>query len=151
MMEDNKHGVYLEIEKEKELMDTTTSEKYVVAHFFHSDFRRCKIMDTHLETLAKKYYQTRFCKIDVQNAPFLVEKLQIRVLPCVMAWIDGYAQIKMVGFDELGNTDSFSTGSLEMKLIAAGVIRRKENPNMEAKQKSIFQSTATGSDSEFDD
>lgn len=47
--EDNKHGVVSEIEKEKEFMDITTSEKYMVGHFFHKDFRRCKIMDTHLE------------------------------------------------------------------------------------------------------
>lgn len=38
-----------DIEKEKEFMDITTSEKYVIGHFYHKDFRRCKIMDTHLE------------------------------------------------------------------------------------------------------
>jgi thioredoxin-like negative regulator of GroEL len=75
-------------------MDITTKEKYVVGHFYHKDFRRCKIMDEHLEKLAKKYYDTRFLKIEVQNCPFLVEKLMVKVLPCVIAWTNGFAQTK---------------------------------------------------------
>jgi hypothetical protein len=46
---ENQHGLYTDITKEKEFMNITTSEKYVVGHFYHKDFRRCKIMDTHLE------------------------------------------------------------------------------------------------------
>lgn len=57
---ENQHGLYTDIAKEKEFMDITTSEKYVVGHFYHKDFRRCKIMDTHLEvTLAKNTEQYR--------------------------------------------------------------------------------------------
>ncbi|KAI8384053.1 thioredoxin-like protein [Blakeslea trispora] len=145
---ENQHGLYTDITKEKEFMNITTSDKYVVGHFYHRDFRRCKIMDSHLETLAKKYYDTRFIKIDVQNAPFLVEKLQVRVLPCVMAWINGYAQTKIVGFDDLGNTDSFQTAALELKLLHAGVIRKKEEGKI-AEKKAIFQSNDT--DSELED
>src|SRR4051812_15977442 len=43
------HGTYTEIEKEKELMDLTVNSKQVVIHFFHKDFRRCAIMDKHLQ------------------------------------------------------------------------------------------------------
>ncbi|GAN07788.1 GTPase inhibitor [Mucor ambiguus] len=146
---ENQHGLYTDITKEKEFMDITTSEKYVVGHFYHQDFRRCKIMDTHMEKLAQKYYDTRFIKIDVQNAPFLVEKLQIKVLPCVMAWVNGYAQTKIVGFDELGSTDGFQTAALEMKLLHAGVVRKKEEANYQQK-KSIFQSNDTDSELEDD-
>ncbi|CAO3698201.1 hypothetical protein G6F70_006075 [Rhizopus microsporus] len=148
-LEENKHGVYTEIFKEKEFMDITVKEKYVVGHFFHQDFRRCKIMDTHLEVLAKKYYDTRFIKIDVANAPFLVEKLLVKILPCVIAWKEGYAQTKLVGFDDLGNTDNFTTAALELKLKHAGVIKRKEDPVVQVK-KSIFQSNDTDSELEDD-
>lgn len=55
---ENNHGLYTDITKEKEFMDITTSEKYVVGHFYHKDFRRCKIMDTHLEV--KKTKQMRY-------------------------------------------------------------------------------------------
>ncbi|CAO3630794.1 unnamed protein product [Mucor hiemalis] len=136
---ENQHGLYTDITKEKEFMDITTSEKYVVGHFYHKDFRN---------SLAEKYYDTRFIKIEVQNAPFLVEKLQIKVLPCVMAWVNGYAQTKIVGFDDLGNTDGFATAAIELKLIHAGVLKKKEDNAQQAK-KSIFQSNDT--DSELED
>ncbi|KAI9280815.1 thioredoxin-like protein [Sporodiniella umbellata] len=148
-LEEYQHGIYSDILKEKEFMDITVKDKYVVGHFYHPDFRRCKIMDTHLEKLAEKYYDTRFIKIDVANAPFLVEKLQVKILPCIIAWKEGYAQTKIVGFDDLGNTDSFATGALELKLKHAGVIKRKEEKEIDLK-KSIFQST-NDSDSELED
>ncbi|KAI8071710.1 thioredoxin-like protein [Gongronella butleri] len=142
------HGSLAEIDNEKELMDTTVKEKYMVAHFYHPDFRRCKIMDKHLAELARDYKDTRFVKISVDNAPFLVEKLQVRVLPCVIGWVDGYIKTKIVGFDELGNTDDFSTNRLAMQFISAGVIRRKDSTATHVK-KSIFQSG--GGDSDEDD
>ncbi|KAI9311915.1 thioredoxin-like protein [Dichotomocladium elegans] len=149
-MQENDHGSYKEIKNEKDFMNITTSTKYVVGHFFHPDFRRCQIMDKHMEGLAKKHYQTRFIKIDVANAPFLVEKLQIRVLPCVMAWLDGYAQIKIVGFDELGGTDGFSTALLELKLMNAGVIRKKIDEGVPATKGSIFQSNTKQDEDDSD-
>ncbi|KAH8552698.1 thioredoxin-like protein [Umbelopsis sp. PMI_123] len=139
-MIENDHGTYEEISKEKEVMKLTTSSKYVVVHFFHKDFRRCDIMDKHLQTLAQTHYQTKFCKVNVENAPFLVEKMHIQVLPCVMTFIDGIAQSKLVGFDELGGTDGFSTALLEFKLANAGVIKKKETGiQFASKSKSLYQ------------
>lgn len=37
------------IEVEKKFLDLTTSENRCVVHFFHPDFRRCAIVDMHLE------------------------------------------------------------------------------------------------------
>ncbi|CAO3628161.1 unnamed protein product [Cunninghamella blakesleeana] len=130
-------------------MDTTVKEKYMVGHFFHKDFRRCKIMDTHLEKLAKKYFDTRFVKINVEHAPFLIEKLQVRVLPCVFAWIDGYIKTKIVGFDDLGNKDDFNTASLELQLSNCGVIHKKEEKVNNTK-KSIFQKNNNSDDDDDD-
>ncbi|KAJ2956638.1 hypothetical protein NQZ79_g7550 [Umbelopsis isabellina] len=139
-MIENEHGSYEEIAKEKDVMKLTTTSKYVVVHFCHKDFRRCDIMDKHLKVLAEEHYQTKFCKINVENAPFLVEKMHIQVLPCVMTFIDGIAQTKLVGFDDLGGTDSFSTALLEFKLANAGVVKKKENEIQYAsKSKSLYQ------------
>ncbi|ORZ09560.1 thioredoxin-like protein [Absidia repens] len=150
IIQDSNHGIYTEIENEKEFMTTTTKEKYMVGHFYHKDFRRCKIMDTHLEQLADKFPDTRFVKISVENAPFLVEKLQVRVLPCVMGWVDGYIKTKLVGFDDLGNTDDFTTNMLELQLSNAGVVRKKEDKAVSQK-KSIFQTVDGDSEDDDDD
>lgn len=64
-------------------------------------------------------------KINVDNCPFLVTKLKIQVLPCVIAFIDGIGADRIVGFEGLGRTpDNFTTRDLEARLIRAGVFER---------------------------
>ena len=41
------HGTYQEI-TEQEFLPSVTKSKYVVVHFYHKDFERCKIVDMHL-------------------------------------------------------------------------------------------------------
>lgn len=41
------------------------------------------------QKLAPKYFQTRFIRVFVENVPWLVEKLTIKVLPCVICFMDG--------------------------------------------------------------
>lgn len=48
-MRNSDHGTYQEIKDEKALMDITTSTKLCIVHFFHADFTRCRIMDSHFE------------------------------------------------------------------------------------------------------
>lgn len=40
---------FSELDNEKDVLDLTTSEEKCVVHFFHEDFRRCAIIDTHLK------------------------------------------------------------------------------------------------------
>ena len=41
------HGTYSEI-VEDEFLPAVTKTKFVIVHFYHKDFERCKIMDHHL-------------------------------------------------------------------------------------------------------
>ncbi|KAJ3342769.1 hypothetical protein HDU83_005960 [Entophlyctis luteolus] len=113
----NQHGTYENILSEKEVLKITTSTDKCVVHFYHKEFRRCQIMDRHLGTLARKHFKTRFIKIDVELCPFLVEKLKIQVLPCVIPFIKGVSVDRLIGFEELGESDSFQTAVLERRLI----------------------------------
>ena len=54
-------GEYEEIE-EGAFLEVVTGTPCVVAHFFHRDFDRCRIMDKHLSLLCKKFFDTRFIK-----------------------------------------------------------------------------------------
>ncbi|KAG0007005.1 hypothetical protein BGZ65_012934 [Modicella reniformis] len=145
------HGSYKEIINEKEVMDITTKTKHCVVHFYHSDFRRCMIVDSHLEELSKKHIKTRFIKIKVENASFLVEKLQVKILPCVISFTDGIAVDRLIGFEELGNTDNFSISLLELRYKTVGVIEddsKKDTRKLE--RRSIF-GCDYGSDGGTDD
>lgn len=66
--------------------------------------------------------------MNVDNAPFLVTKLKVQVLPCVIAFVDGVGADRIVGFEGLGggepgnDGDGFRTKDLEARLLAAGVL-----------------------------
>ncbi len=45
------HGQYTEI-VEEEFLKYVTASKFVVCHFYHKDFERCKIIDMHLRQIA---------------------------------------------------------------------------------------------------
>jgi hypothetical protein len=127
VMRSSDHGTYTEIKDEKQVMDITTTTKLCVVHFFKPDFGRCGIMDGHLEVLAPKHFDTRFLRINVENAPFLVTKLKIQVLPCVIAFIDGVSVDRIIGFEGLGrNPDSFTTKDLEARLLGSEVLVRSK-------------------------
>ncbi|KAI8609705.1 thioredoxin-like protein, partial [Chytriomyces sp. MP71] len=112
-------GTYENITSEKEVLSITTSTDRCIVHFFHKDFRRCQIMDKHLGALSRKHPNARFCKIDVAICPFLVERLQIKVLPCVIPFVKGVSVERIIGFEELGETDAFQTAVLERRLAEA--------------------------------
>lgn len=119
------YGTYQEIKDEKQLMDITTSSKYCVVHFMKPDFNRCRIMDEKLKPIAEKHYETRIVSINVENAAFLVVKLGIQVLPCVISFIDGVGVDRIIGFEGLGTKpDSFKLAQLEDRLLASGVLTR---------------------------
>lgn len=115
------HGEYREV-GEEDFLPAVTKSKYVVCHFYHVAFERCKIFDMHLALLAKKYLPTRFIKLNAEKAPFFVGKLQVKVLPTLVLFKDGIAVDRVVGFEELGGADDFATPVLEKRIAKSGVV-----------------------------
>lgn len=62
------------------------------------------------------------CCPPLQDAPFFTVKLGIRVLPAVVLFKNGVSVDRVVGFEQLGGKDDFSTASLEARLKAADVV-----------------------------
>ncbi|XP_034041690.1 thioredoxin domain-containing protein 9 [Thalassophryne amazonica] len=121
------HGEYREIPSEKDFFGEVKESKNVVCHFYRNSTFRCKILDKHLAILAKKHIETKFITLDVEKAPFLSERLRIKVIPTLALLIDGKTKDYVVGFTDLGNTDEFSTEMLEWRLGCAGVINYSGN------------------------
>ena len=115
------HGGYTEIAQDDFLKEVTKS-KYVVCHFYHPEYERCKLIDRHLEPLSRKHLATKWIKMDATKAPFFVGKLQIKMLPTLVFFKDGIARDRMVGLDDVGATDEFTTAELEKRIEKAGVI-----------------------------
>lgn len=120
-------GLYPTLKSDQALLDFTTQAHRCVIHFAHPDFARCNTMDNHIRTLAACHHEVPFARIDVRDAPFVVEKIKIRVLPCVIGFKDGVAVERVIGFEGLGSggrdgTDGFSTATLEKRLLWKGIL-----------------------------
>lgn len=120
-------SAYPTLDSDQAVLDFTTKTTRCIVHFAQSDFARCGVMDARLEELAGRHYEVRFARVDVRGTPFLTEKLAIRVLPCVIAFKDGVAVDRVVGFEGLGTggTDGlqgFNVKVLEKRLLFKGVL-----------------------------
>ncbi|KAL6039321.1 hypothetical protein STEG23_014160 [Scotinomys teguina] len=121
------HGEYRELVSERDFFQEVKESEKVVCHFYRDTTFRCKILDRHLAVLAKKHLETKFLKLNVEKAPFLCERLRIKVIPTLALLRDGKTQDYVVGFTDLGNTDDFTTETLEWRLGCSDVINYSGN------------------------
>ena len=70
----NGHGKYDEI-TEEDFLPTVTKIKFVIVHFYHKDFERCKIFDMHLKNISMKHTEAKFVTMDAEKCPFFITKL----------------------------------------------------------------------------
>uniref|UniRef100_A0A5B7B5B8 Putative Thioredoxin domain-containing protein 9-like protein n=1 Tax=Davidia involucrata TaxID=16924 RepID=A0A5B7B5B8_DAVIN len=146
------HGEYSEIPTEKEFFAVVKASERVVCHFYRNNWP-CKVMDKHLSILAKQHIETRFVKINAEKSPFLAEKLKIVVLPTLALVKNAKVDDYVVGFDELGGTDEFSTEELGERLAKAQVIifegESSRNPSESSAQTKRNVRQSTNSNSRF--
>jgi len=128
------HGTYTELQGEdvaKEFFEATKKSERLVVHFYRPTTRHCNVFHAHLQKLAPKHLETRFLKINVEGCEavnqdsgtaFLVERLGIVVMPTLLIIQNRKAVHHIVGFDELGMTEDFSTAALEYVLGLHGAI-----------------------------
>lgn len=92
-------------------------------------------MDDHLSYIARKHQdysssdsETKFARVDVSHATFVVEKLGIRVLPCVIGFVGGVVKGRVVGFEGVcwdGNEKGERTRrGVEEAFVDMGVLRK---------------------------
>jgi len=119
------HGEYREITEEDFLKEVCGSQ-WVVVHFYHREFFRCKIVDKHMRIIAAKHLSCKWLTLDAEKAPFFISKLAIQMLPTVIVFKDGVVHEQFSGFDELGGKDEFRTEVLEHWFSKAGCVKLKK-------------------------
>ena len=143
----NGHSKYEELPGEREFFDACKKSTKLVCHFYRDSTMRCKIVDKHLSILAPKHVETRFVKLSVERAPFLCDRLKIRILPTIAVVINSLTKDYIKGFDDLGGTDDFSTDMLEWRLACSDAIDYSGNilepPGSNSKKKSTTSSAIT--------
>lgn len=122
------YGGVITFSEEDKLMKETAESDRIVLHFYLDSFSKCRVMDSKLQILAEKHLHTKFVRISVEDAPFLVHKLDIKVLPLLISYKSGTEVGRLVGFTKLGNGESdFPILKLEQWLNSIGVISHQAN------------------------
>lgn len=131
------HGELRTITQDEFLPECTGSSRYVVVHYYHDDFERCKIMDFHLNIVAKEHIEAKFLRIDASKSPFFVNKLRIQTLPSLFVFDMGREIGRLTGFEGLAlnpkRPDEWHTGRLQEWISSTGAIRY-ERPSREVEE-----------------
>lgn len=155
------HGTYDTITNEKEFFEIGKKSDRVVCLFYIDTSFRCKIVDKHLGQLCLKHYETRFIRLNAEKAPFLSERLKIKMMPTILMCKDSVVIDRIVGFDDLGSSDNFPTSLLEWRIAHSkainysGDLTRPPVEHVEEKKSVQIQRNLRqeefSSDSELDD
>ncbi|CAB4253934.1 similar to Saccharomyces cerevisiae YDR183W PLP1 Protein that interacts with CCT (chaperonin containing TCP-1) complex and has a role in actin and tubulin folding [Maudiozyma barnettii] len=144
--EDENFGNLETIEDEAKLIKLTSSSSIpVIIHFQLPHFKKCQYMDQQLSKLARKYLNTKFIRTNVEDCAFLVDKLEIKVLPFVVGYINGLERTRIVGFSKLGtDPNSFELGALERYLLSERLIKSNTSGFLKStKIKSNYESDSS--------
>jgi hypothetical protein len=132
------HGVYEELGQHsqlssntmdiaKEFFHTLKQSERLIFHFYRPTTEVCEVFHHHLSKLAAQHIETRFLKVNVADCSdnpqhqdsalsFLVERLQIRVMPTLLLIRDQKVVHQIQGCTELGNQADFTTHHLAFVL-----------------------------------
>jgi len=136
------HGQYQTLKDASDFFEEQKKSERFICHFYRDATFRCKIVDKHMEIIAKKHIESRFTKLDAEKCMWLCQKLHVKVLPTIVCIQDGKTKDFIVGFDQLGGTDDFPTEMLEWRLGLSEMINHSgEKPVINKKgkvQKSVL-------------
>lgn len=109
-----------EISTEKELIEKTKSLKMIV-HFYKPEFKRCSVMDQKLMDVSRSLPSIKFYRVNADVCPTVSTKLEIRVLPFLGFFKDGYFVDQMVGFEQWG--DDMDVDSLKKRILESNMFK----------------------------
>jgi hypothetical protein len=119
------HGSYHEITDHKHFFQCVKQSERVVVHFKRKATERCAIIDGHLQKVARAHFETRFCCVDVERVPSIPQEFNVLMLPTLMLIEGGNTFHSIIGFDEFGNHDDFSTDDFVKVLATHGMVNER--------------------------
>lgn len=112
----NDHGTLTTITDQKEFFEACKKSKRCVVLFYRAGSKWCDVLSDHLQVLATKHMEAKFMKVDAENSPFLVERLNVWMMPTVICCKEGKVHRQFNGLSEIDPSGKFETASLEFAL-----------------------------------
>jgi len=118
----NDHGTLSMITDQKDFFDAVKKSKRVVVLFYRDGNKWCDVLSNHMQVLAEKHMEAKFCKVNAENSPFLVERLNIWMMPTIVCCKENKVHLQFNGLDEIDPSGKFETASLEFVLHNAEML-----------------------------
>jgi hypothetical protein len=116
------HGIYQEINDPTQFFEWAKRSERVVVHFGRSGSERCNILDHHFKKLAPAHFETLFCRVDCEKLQSLPAHFHVMMLPTIMLIEGGNTFHSIIGFDEMGGKDDFTTETFVKLLMHYGML-----------------------------
>jgi hypothetical protein len=118
----NAHGLMNEIPDQKLFFQHVKTSKHVICLFYNKSNTYCNDMTEHLTILARKHLECKFLKINVDNAPFLMSRLNIWMIPTLVCASNNKVDRQLRGLDWCAPDGKICTLTLERKLFEFGFL-----------------------------
>ncbi|KAH9412164.1 hypothetical protein HK407_01g00560 [Ordospora pajunii] len=109
------------ISSEKELIEKTKTMTMIV-HFHKAEFKRCAIMDKMLDEVQGSFPEIAFYRVDADMCPVVAKRLEIRVLPFLGFFKEGYFVDQVIGFEKLGG-DAIDIECFKKRIAGSNIFR----------------------------
>lgn len=118
----NNHGRFHELTDQKEFFANVKSTKHVICLFYSKTSHWSKPLQEHLTLIAQKHLECKFLQMEAQQAPFLIERLNIWMMPTLVLAKDNKVSTQLRGLDWVAPTGKIDTIALEQKLFEYGFL-----------------------------
>lgn len=118
----NHHGAVHEIKDQKQFFENVKGSKHVICLFYTKTGKWTKPLQEHLTLIAQKHLECKFLCIEAEFAPFLIERLNIWMMPTLVLAKDNKVQTQLRGLDWVAPDGKIDTEVLEKKLFEYGFL-----------------------------
>ncbi|KAJ1615728.1 thioredoxin-like protein [Pavlovales sp. CCMP2436] len=118
----NDHGTLTMVSDQKDFFDSCKKSKRLVCLFYRDANKWCDVLATHCQVLAEKHMECKFLKVNAEKSPFLVERLNVYMMPTLVCVKEGNVHVQLNGLDDIDPTGKFETASLEFVLHGCGML-----------------------------
>jgi len=118
----NHHGTIHEIKDQKVFFENVKSSKHVICLFYTKTGKFTKPLQEHLTLIARKHLECKFIEIEAEYAPFLIQRLNIWMMPTLVLAKDNKVSTQLRGLDWVAPDGKLDTLKLEQKLFEYGFL-----------------------------
>lgn len=116
----NAHGSIHELHDQKLFFEHVKQSKHCICVFYSKNNTFCMTLIEHLTLLSRKHLECKFLQIEVQKAPFLMERLNIWMTPTLVCATNNKVSRHLRGLDWCAPDGKIDTCVLEQRLYEFG-------------------------------